>query len=132
MLLCSCFCLSLESSFPLLRMSKFYLYFKMQLKCHFFHKFFPDTLHTQGRGNPDKLRPSITKESCFIHLCVYSYYRCVWHTIGVQWTQTELDFFSPQIRRTPCLITLIYLSPSPPTPPPHIEYLLYCVSPIKL
>lgn len=38
----------------------------MQLKCHVFHKFFSDTPHPPGRGNPDKLRPPITQESCLI------------------------------------------------------------------
>lgn len=126
MLLSSCFCLSLESSFPLLHMSKFYLYFKMQLKCHVFHKFFSDTPYPPGRGNPDKLRPPITQESCFIHLCIYSHSHCVWHIIGVQWKQTELDFFSPQICRTLYLITLITLSTFFP-PYPNWVFIVLCL-----
>lgn len=96
MLLCSCFCLSLESSFPLLHMSKFYLYFKMQLKCHF-----PNTPHTPGRGDPDKLRTPIRKESCFIHLCIYSKNaKKSLHFSDTEYVfneHTELDFFSPKI-----------------------------------
>lgn len=100
MLLCSCFCLSLESSILLLHMSKIYLYFKMQLKYHFFHKSFPDMPCTPGEDNPDKLRTPIRKEWCFIYLYIYSHWHCVWHRIGVQWTQTELYFFPSQIYKT--------------------------------
>lgn len=65
MLLCSRLCLSLESSFPLPHMSKNYLHFKMQLKCHFFPKSFPDIPWPPGRGNPDKLRTLIRKKIMF-------------------------------------------------------------------
>lgn len=68
MLLCSCFCLFLESSFPLLHMSKFYLYFKMQLKCHFFHIFFPDTPDIPRGCDLDKLKPLVRKESRSMYL----------------------------------------------------------------
>ena len=50
---------------------------RCNLKCHFFQKFFPDTLCTPGGGNPDKLRTLIRKELCFIYLCIYSRWHCV-------------------------------------------------------
>lgn len=127
MLLCSCFCLFLESSYPHLHMSKFYLYFKMQLKCHFIHTSFSDTPHMPRGGNPDKLKTPIRNESCSAYIGSYSHWHCVWHRTGVQWTQTELGFFflsnlQNHSYNTYHFLFFFFL----------IVYLLYCVPPTKL